>query len=119
MAGAFNVVNGFKATNVNSGREREFKPGEKLAGGEQTDGNVTIEIDNSFFLVELSVFEKCCKRNNDGAAPFFDSLISRWTAQSRYFFSGRNPERLRKPVSILPATKSGWARIFWCRGIEV
>jgi hypothetical protein len=36
-----------------------------------------------------------------------------------YFFSGSNPERPRKPVSILPATKSGWARIFWCRGIEV
>src|SRR5579863_7298447 len=36
-----------------------------------------------------------------------------------YFLSGNKPERPRKPVSILPAMKSGWARIFWCSGIEV
>jgi hypothetical protein len=72
MTGAFNVINGFKATNVISGGEREFKPGEKLASGSRrTDGNVTIEIDNSFFLVKQSIFMKCCKRNNHGAAPFF------------------------------------------------
>ena len=72
MTGAFDVINGFKATNVISGREREFKPGEKLKSDRwQTDGNVTIEIDNSFFLVKQSIFLKCCMRNNDGATPFF------------------------------------------------
>jgi hypothetical protein len=41
------------------------------------------------------------------------------TEQVRYFFSPINPVLTRKLVSSLPDTKSGWARIFKCRGMEV
>ena len=72
MTRAFSVVRPFKATNAISGREREFKPGETLLSDPgQGDGNVTIEIEKSLFVVERSIFEACCKRKNDGATPFF------------------------------------------------
>jgi hypothetical protein len=61
------VMHGFKATNVISGREREFKPGETvLSTPGQTDRSVIIEIDNSFFEAERSILEACCKANNVG-----------------------------------------------------
>jgi len=61
------------------------------------------------------------------AELFFDSSLDRGIECDLhralivppYFFSGSRPERPKKPVSILPAMKSGWDRIFWCRGIEV
>jgi hypothetical protein len=70
--GSFSVVHSFKATNMISGREREFMPGETLLSYPgQPDGTVTIEIEKSLFAVERSIFEACCKWKNDGAAPLF------------------------------------------------
>jgi hypothetical protein len=67
MTRAYSVVHAFKATNAISGREREFKPGETLLSDRnQTNGNVTIEIDRSFFVVEQPIFEACCKWKNEG-----------------------------------------------------
>jgi hypothetical protein len=43
-------------------------------------------------------------------SPYFVSAVG---------FSAMMPVRVRNPVSILPATKSGCARIRWCSGIEV
>lgn len=64
---AYSVVHGFKATNTISGQEREFKPGETVVSYPgKTDGTVTIEIDNSFFVVRRSIFEACCKWNYIG-----------------------------------------------------
>jgi hypothetical protein len=72
MTRAFTVVQPFKAENAISGREREFKPGEKLisdsAKGEMI---VTIEFEKSLFVVERSIFQACCKWMNDGASPIF------------------------------------------------
>jgi len=71
MTGAYNVVQAFKATNIFSGSEREFKLGETvLSDTRQADGMVTIEIDKSFFVVERSIFEVSCKWRNEGAAFF-------------------------------------------------
>jgi hypothetical protein len=70
--GAFSVVHSFKATNMISGREREFMPGETvLIYPGQADETVTIEIEKSLFWVKRSIFENCCKWKNDGAGPFF------------------------------------------------
>lgn len=72
MTGAYSVVHSFKATNMISGSEREFKPGETVSSDtRQIDGKVTIEIDKSFFAVERSIFEASCKWKNEGGAPFF------------------------------------------------
>jgi hypothetical protein len=68
MTGAYSVVHGFRATNAISGHEREFKPGEIVVSYPgQTNETVTIEIDNSFFVVGRSIFEASCKWNNVGA----------------------------------------------------
>ena len=66
----FDVVHPFKAANVFSGREREFKSGEIVSSESGLNSEtVTIEIENSFFVIERSTLDACCKRRTDGGVP--------------------------------------------------
>jgi hypothetical protein len=60
----------FLGTNAISGRVRRFKLGETLVCDAQSrggDASVTLEIDATLFLVERSIFKKCCVFKNEGA----------------------------------------------------
>jgi len=68
-ARAFSVVYAFRATHVVSGRVRDFNPGETLLSDtRRTDWIAIVEIEQSLFEVERSIFEDSCKRKNDRAA---------------------------------------------------
>ena len=72
MIQTFSVVRDFNAMTAISGRLREFKSGELIAVDSAQAGDVVaIESESRIFLVDRRVFEISCKRNNDGAAPFF------------------------------------------------
>jgi len=62
MTLAYEVFAPFVAADAISGKERKFKPGETvLYDDSQRDPTVTIEFEESQFLVDSSTFEQCCE----------------------------------------------------------
>jgi len=69
MTLAYSVTREFYGTNPISGNVRRFKLGETLAcdvNQNSGDATVTLEIESTFFLVERSIFDKCCVYNYVG-----------------------------------------------------
>ncbi len=62
MTLAYEVFAPFVATEAASGKERKFQPGETvLYDDSQREPTVTIEFQDSQFLLDSSTFEQCCK----------------------------------------------------------
>jgi hypothetical protein len=63
----FKVIRSFKATYAISGREHEFKPGDVISCDTgQAGQTVTIEVDNTLFLVDRPTFSSSCIFKNEG-----------------------------------------------------
>ncbi len=69
MTQPYDVLQAFAAKTAISGREYQFKPGEIIACDKSQQGQtIVIETDGSFFLVDRSVFDACCKFRNEGSS---------------------------------------------------
>jgi hypothetical protein len=68
MTQPYSVIQGFRATEPISGRERQFEVGDTvLYDIGQAGTPITIEFEWSLFLVERSVFKNCCRFKNEGS----------------------------------------------------
>lgn len=69
MTLAYEVFAPFLAAEAASGNERKFQPGEVIQYDEsQREPTVTIEFENSQFLLDSSTFEQCCKLKDQTVA---------------------------------------------------
>jgi hypothetical protein len=69
MTRQFDVVKQFKAAKSISGAEREFQPGESfVCDMGQRGTTIAIEFEMSFFIIDRSILETCCRRSNEGSA---------------------------------------------------
>jgi hypothetical protein len=62
----------FKARIAVSGREREFKPGDRFCrqiDEVQQAETITLEADGSYFLAERIIVDACCRAENE-TPPF-------------------------------------------------
>jgi hypothetical protein len=65
----FEVVRQFKAAKSISGVEREFQPRESfICDVGQRGTTVAIEFEMSFFVIERSILDTCCRRRFEGEA---------------------------------------------------
>jgi hypothetical protein len=69
MTQPYDVVQAFVAEEAICGREHRFKVGDIIACEMRQRGNsIVIEFETTFFLVDRSVFDACCRFRNEGSA---------------------------------------------------